>query len=60
MTSIGCHTSLWNFHKKEYHRWTRQKDLIELSPSISPTYTRIDIALGKYKFCACIGYRDPQ
>lgn len=58
MTSIGCHTALWNFYKKEYHSWTRQEDLVKLFPSINPTYTRMEIPLGKYKFCAGIGIHD--
>ncbi|SMG24820.1 FGGY-family carbohydrate kinase [Sphingobacterium psychroaquaticum] len=27
MTSIGCHTALWNFTKKEYHQWVTQEGL---------------------------------
>lgn len=58
MTSLGCHSTLWNFYKKDYHSWARQEDLVKLFPSISSTYTRMDIPLGKYKFCAGIGIHD--
>jgi sugar (pentulose or hexulose) kinase len=29
ITSVGCHTNLWDFQKKDYHRWVRQEKLIE-------------------------------
>jgi len=35
-TSIGCHTSLWNFRKNEYHRWVRQEKIHHLLPEIKP------------------------
>jgi sugar (pentulose or hexulose) kinase len=27
MTSIGCHTMLWNFSKNDYHKWVRSEKL---------------------------------
>ena len=27
MTSIGCHTALWDFNKKTYHQWVSEKGL---------------------------------
>jgi sugar (pentulose or hexulose) kinase len=29
LTSVGCHTNLWDFQKKDYHSWVRQEGLIE-------------------------------
>lgn len=26
-TSIGCHTALWDFEKRQYHRWVRAEEL---------------------------------
>jgi len=26
-TSIGCHTALWDFEKRDYHHWIREEDL---------------------------------
>ena len=31
ITSIGCHTRLWNFRKNKYHSWVRKNDLIKNS-----------------------------
>jgi sugar (pentulose or hexulose) kinase len=27
LTSIGCHTRLWNFEKKDYHQWVDREEL---------------------------------
>lgn len=29
MTSIGCHTALWNFSRKDYHSWVKENGLEE-------------------------------
>jgi sugar (pentulose or hexulose) kinase len=37
-TSIGCHTMLWDFSKKDYHDWVKQ-DFEGLLPKIQPINT---------------------
>lgn len=27
MTSIGCHTALWNFNQRDYHQWVKDKGI---------------------------------
>jgi sugar (pentulose or hexulose) kinase len=34
MTSIGCHTQLWDFRKQQYHNWVVQEELDKLLPPI--------------------------
>ena len=35
ITSIGCHTNLWNFEKSEYHHWVNEEHVIEkLAPIV--------------------------
>ena len=29
ITSIGCHTHLWNFNTKQYHAWVRQEGILD-------------------------------
>jgi len=29
ITSIGCHTNLWNFNKMKYHKWTKKQNISE-------------------------------
>lgn len=37
ITSIGCHTNLWNFQNKEYHHWVKREGLLEKFPDIAPS-----------------------
>lgn len=34
LTSIGCHTNLWDFTKNDYHDWVRQEGVLEKLPPI--------------------------
>jgi sugar (pentulose or hexulose) kinase len=42
-TSIGCHTGLWNFRKKAYHRWIYEEGMDSLLPVIQPTTAAADV-----------------
>lgn len=36
ITSIGCHTNLWNFQKNDYHHWVYKEGIIDkLAPIVS-------------------------
>ena len=37
-TSLGCHTGLWDFEQKAYHRWVYAEQLEPLFPARVPTY----------------------
>lgn len=37
MTSIGCHTNLWNFDTQEYQAWVEQEGLLEKLSAIVPS-----------------------
>ena len=34
-TSIGCHTSLWNYKKKDYHHWVYEENIDKILPDIA-------------------------
>lgn len=34
ITSIGCHTNLWNFQKHNYHQWVMQEEIQSKLPRI--------------------------
>lgn len=39
ITSIGCHTNLWDFQKNNYHEWVYQEGIIEkLAPIVAADY----------------------
>lgn len=40
MTSLGCHTALWDFKAHQYHKWVQQKGFLEkLAPLVAGDYT---------------------
>jgi sugar (pentulose or hexulose) kinase len=40
ITSIGCHTALWDFDSQQYHAWVQDSGLLEKLPKILPVQTR--------------------
>lgn len=36
-TSIGCHTRLWDFNRKDYHQWVKDEGIDRLLPEIVST-----------------------
>ena len=36
ITSIGCHTNLWDFNKMQYHQWVQQEGVLEKLAPILP------------------------
>jgi len=42
-TSIGCHTSLWDYAKKDYHPWVYSEGLNHILPPIVSTETSINL-----------------
>ena len=40
ITSIGCHTALWDFDSQNYHAWVKDSGLLEKLPRILPVHTR--------------------
>lgn len=39
ITSIGCHTNLWNFETNDYHEWVYKEGIIDkLAPIVPPNY----------------------
>lgn len=37
ITSIGCHTMLWDFQKNDYHDWVKAEGIAEKFPPIKPS-----------------------
>ncbi len=40
-TSIGCHTDLWDYEKKDYHDWVKAEGIDRLFPTIVKTQKTI-------------------
>lgn len=43
ITSIGCHTAMWDMAHNEYHRWIKQEGIIDKLPPIIPADHVFDI-----------------
>ncbi|HVG12407.1 MAG TPA: FGGY family carbohydrate kinase, partial [Flavisolibacter sp.] len=39
ITSIGCHTNLWDFTKNDYHEWVYKEEIADKLPPIEPCET---------------------
>lgn len=37
LTSIGCHTALWNFSENDYHSWVYEEGITEKFPPLTST-----------------------
>lgn len=48
ITSIGCHTLLWDFQKNDYHDWVKAEGLTEKFPPIQPSNVALPITNNQY------------
>lgn len=46
ITSIGCHTHLWNFSQQHYHEWVYREGIIDKLPSILPSTSVLPVRRG--------------
>lgn len=58
ITSIGCHTNLWDFTKNDYHDWVYQEGIIEKLAPISPCEQVIETSFEGTNIVAGIGLHD--
>ena len=57
-TSIGCHTSLWDFEKKDYHDWFYAENLDQMLPPIVSTETSINMNYNGKRIKIGVGIHD--
>lgn len=57
-TSIGCHTAMWDYNKKGYHRWLKQEQILQLLPEIQSLTCTQDINFEGEKIETGIGIHD--
>lgn len=58
ITSIGCHTQLWNFEKNEYHQWVKTEELDEKLAPVMPANEARKIIFNKHNLLAGVGLHD--
>ena len=42
-TSLGCHTQMWNYSRKDYHEWIYEEEIYKILPPIISTETSINM-----------------
>ncbi len=57
-TSIGCHTALWDFEKKDYHHWVYKEGINSKLPPITSTERSIDMIYNGKRFKIGVGIHD--
>lgn len=57
-TSIGCHTALWDFSKKDYHDWVYQEGIDKILPPIVSTETSINMNYNGSRIKIGVGIHD--
>ncbi len=58
LTSIGCHTSLWDYEQEKYHEWLKKEDLDKLLPNVRPVSTTFETNYHGSQFKTGIGIHD--
>ncbi len=57
-TSIGCHTALWDYEKKDYHSWVYKEKINAKLPPIVSTETSINMNYNGKRIKIGVGIHD--
>lgn len=57
-TSIGCHTAMWDYRKKDYHDWVYQEEIHRILPPIVSTETSINMNYNGRRIKIGVGIHD--
>jgi L-fuculokinase len=58
ITSIGCHTSLWNFEKNKYHQWVYDEDIDTKLAPVKQGDETVEVTYEEQQIIAGIGLHD--
>jgi L-fuculokinase len=58
LTSVGCHTAMWDFSKMDYHDWLESEDLRNLLPEIEPVTGKTSVSFNGNTFNIGMGIHD--
>ncbi len=58
MTSLGSHTSMWDFTTNDYHSWLKSEDVLKLMPPMRPTDHVEKITSGNGSIMVGVGMHD--
>jgi sugar (pentulose or hexulose) kinase len=57
-TSIGCHTSLWNYETKDYQDWVYEEEIYKILPPLVSTETSVNINYNGKRIKIGVGIHD--
>lgn len=57
-TSIGCHTGLWDYEKKDYHEWVYKEEIDKKLPPIVSTETSLNMNYNGKRIKIGVGIHD--
>lgn len=58
LTSIGCHTAMWNFENNNYHEWLQQEGITQILAHIEPANSTLKASFQKTNYKVGIGLHD--
>lgn len=58
LTSIGCHTGMWNYRENNYHRWLKEEDILKKLPEILPVSSLLNGKLHQDTVQSGLGIHD--
>ncbi len=58
ITSIGCHTALWDFTRHTYHTWLQHENVLEKLAPIASSKEVTSIMAGQHQILVGIGLHD--
>ncbi|MBE7171207.1 MAG: carbohydrate kinase [Williamsia sp.] len=58
ITSVGCHTGLWDFDQSAYHPWVQAEDIDNKLAPVFPSDQLMPADWGGYKLLAGVGLHD--
>lgn len=58
ITSIGCHTGLWDFQKNDYHEWVQKEGIPEKLPPVVPSDQVVPASFPGNSYSTGVGLHD--
>jgi sugar (pentulose or hexulose) kinase len=58
LTSIGCHTNLWDFTKNDYHEWVKKEGILEILAPIAPCDSVMPASFPGNDYAVGVGLHD--
>jgi len=58
LTSVGCHTMLWDFDQQQYHQWLTDENVAICLPQLVSSYSAIDTYINNRLIPVGVGLHD--